>query len=104
MDSNIITSILEIDQKAKDKITQAEQMKNKIIADAKAEEERIINSKVHDADEKLRLIEEEEKKKSQAHLIEIEKKKSEEIEKLNSVYEERHEDWEENIFKAIINS
>ena len=46
MDSSIISSILEIDRSAKEKLAEAEDRKNRIIADAKAEQERIIGERV----------------------------------------------------------
>lgn len=102
MDSNIITSILEIDKKAKEKIAEAEQQKNKIIADAKAEEECIINSKVNAADEKLKELEKEEQRKADERLAEINKEKNEEIKRLDAVYEAKHGEWEDKIYNAII--
>lgn len=101
MDSSIISSILEIDRSAKEKLAEAEDRKNRIIADAKAEEERIIGERVKNADETLKKLEEEEKRKADEKLSAINAEGEKELKRLEEVYEARHEKWEEQIFRAV---
>lgn len=101
---NIIKSILEIDQQARDKIAKAERERNRIIADAKAEEEQLLEMKIKEADDKLAGIKADEQAKADVKLAEIEAERDSEIKRLNQVFEEKHEEWQEKIFKAIIGS
>ena len=103
MDSSIISSILEIDRSAKEKLAEAEDRKNRIIADAKAEQERIIGERVKNADETLKKLEEEEKRKADEKLSAINAEGEKELKRLEEVYEARHEKWEEQIFRAVTN-
>ena len=61
MDENIIQSILEIDKSASEKLAEAEKQRNLIIAGAKEQQEKIIESRITAADETLKEIEEKEK-------------------------------------------
>ncbi len=99
---NIITSILEIEQNAKERLEEAEKKRNQIIADAKAEEENLIKAKIKEAEEKIGQIDSEEKKKTDEKLAEIENSRLEEIKRIDDIYNERHEKWENDIFNAII--
>lgn len=99
---NIITSILEIEQNAKERIAEAELKRNRIIADAKLEEERIINSGIKEADDRIEKINLEEKIKSDKKLAEIEQNGISEINRLDEIYSKHHSDWEEEIFRSII--
>ena len=100
-DCSIISSILQIDRSAKEKLSEAEDRKNRIIADAKAEEERIIGDRVKNADETLRKLEEEEKRKADEKLSAINAEGEKELERLEKVYEARHNEWEEQIFRTV---
>ena len=61
MDENIIQSILEIDKSASEKLAEAEKQRNLIIAGAKEQQEKIIESRIKAADATLKEIEEKEK-------------------------------------------
>ncbi len=102
--ANIITSILEIDQKATDKLLEAEKQKNQIIANAKLEEERLINEKVSATDLKIKELEEEEQIKFDQKLVELEKTKEAEIKSLDTSYQANHTLWGNDIFENIINA
>lgn len=103
MDNNIIANILEIDKNAKDRIAEAENRRNVILAEAKAEEERIIGDKVKAADEKLKQLEEDERRSAEEKIDNINKSGEEEIAALDKKYAERHTEWEDKIFSAVIN-
>ena len=73
---NVIAGILEIENKAKERLEEAEKMKNKIIADAKAERENMLKIKIKEAEEKLGRMDSEEKKRAEERLEETEKARS----------------------------
>ncbi len=100
---NIITEILEIENNAQKRITDAEQQCIQIIADAKAEKENLINNKIQEAENRIKFINSEEQRKAEKNLNEIEKNKQEAIAKLDDIYNSAHIEWEENIFNSIIN-
>lgn len=101
---NIIAGILEIENNAKARLAEAEKMKNQIIAEAKAERETMVKDKIREAEERLGRLDSEEKKKAEDRLTEIEESKNSEIRRLDSVFDERREKWEDDIFSAIVNS
>lgn len=103
MDENIIQSILEIDKSASEKLAEAEKQRNLIIAGAKEQQEKIIESKIKAADETLKQIEEKEKAETDKKLESINADGEKEIERLKKVFDDRHEKWEEDIFHAIVN-
>lgn len=100
---NVIASILEIEQDAQKRLKEAEQKKNSLIADAKAEQEKLIKEKIKEADEKLDKMSMDEKKKAEQKLAEIEETKNNEIKRLDSVFDKKRKKWEDEIFTAIIN-
>lgn len=102
MENNIIASILEIEQNAQKRLEEAEKKKNQLIADAKAEEEKIINDKIKEIEDNLKKIELEEQKKTDERLSEIEKQKADEIKRLDEVFKKKHSEWENAIFGSII--
>ncbi len=99
----IIDSILQIEQDGKERILQAIADKNRIIADAKSEEERLINEGIAAADNQLKQLEDEGCKNSEKLINEIEKAKKEQIDKLNQVFNLNKEKWSDEIFKSIVN-
>lgn len=99
---NIITSILEIEQNAQTRLEEARQKKDKIIAEAEAEREGIISGKLKEAEETARKISLDEKNKTDEKLAEIERKRNDEIKRLDSIYEKHHTEWEDDIFNAVI--
>lgn len=100
---NVIAGILEIENKAKERLEDAEKMKNKIIADAKAERENMLKSKIKEAEEKLGRMDSEEKKRADDRLMEIEQSQKDEISRLDKVFNEKRGVWEDEIFAAITN-
>lgn len=99
---NIITSILEIEQNAKARLEEAVRQRDKIIADAEAEKDRIVAEKIIEAEEKAAQVSLGEKKKTDEKLAEIEAARADEIKRLDRVYEKNHTEWENNIFNAVI--
>lgn len=101
---NIINSILEIEQSGREKLDNAFREKNQIIADAKAEEERIINSRLEEIDKHLKEIEEKEKESADCQLTVIEENMKKEISHLDKVFSEKHDLWVNEIFSAVVNN
>ncbi len=99
---NIITHILEIDQRAKDKLEDAHQQKENIINSAKAEEERIQSDMQKKVDERLSKVEECEKADSDEKIAELEKEKDLKIKQLDDIFNENRETWVENIVSAVL--
>ncbi len=102
MDNNIISSMLKIEQDAKNRLAEAERKKAAAIADAEAEKDRIIRDKIRAAEEEKDKVYSDEKEKTDSKLAEIEKSRNDEIKRLDGIYEKRHEEWEKNIFNAVI--
>ena len=100
---NIINSILEIEQNGRERLENAIKERNQIIADAKAEEEKIINSRLEEVDRHLKELEEKEKLSADSQLSVIEENMKKEIEHLDKVFSEKHDLWINEIFSAIVN-
>ncbi len=103
MDENIIKNILEIDKNAKAKINEAENSYSKIIAEAKAEKKRIVNDGIKEAEKSLKKLEDDERRRTDAELDRLKAKRDEETARLERIFEAHHAEWEENIFRAVIN-
>ncbi|MCM1328042.1 MAG: hypothetical protein NC253_01250 [Ruminococcus sp.] len=100
---DVIASILKIEENAKTRLEEAEKKKNQLIADAKAEQEKLIKDKIKEADEKLNKMSLDEKKKAEQKLAEIEESTKKEIARLDNVFEKSRRKWEDEIFKSIVN-
>jgi len=100
---NIITDILKIESDAQKRLADAEDKCIGIIADAKAEKEKVISLKIEEAKKRIAAINSDERKKAEKKIWEINNNKISEIERIDSIYEVKHSEWEENIFNQIIN-
>ena len=101
---DIINSILEIEKKGKERIDSAMHEKNQIIADAKDSEQKIINDCLSEIDNQLKELEDEKMKSEDNQLSVIKENMKKEIEHLDKIYSEKHNDWVEEIFSAIISN
>lgn len=99
---NIISEILEIDEKAREKLAEADSERNKIIADARAEEARMLEESLKSAEARVAEIEKEEAEKTKLRLIELDAERDAEIKRLDRIFEERKEEWEEKIFQLLL--
>ncbi len=99
---NIITDILKIEADAQKRLADAENESVKIIAAAKAEKEKIINAKIEEAENRIAMINSDEKNRAEKNLADIEQNRISEIERIDNIYNERHIEWEESIFSQII--
>lgn len=99
---DIITQILDIDKKARDKLARAYEEKKQIIIDAEEEREKIKTELLERADHRLELVEAEEKKNADERLCELEKQTKEKIESLDKSFKDNREQWEKDIFNKII--
>ncbi|MBQ2823888.1 MAG: hypothetical protein IJF18_04840 [Oscillospiraceae bacterium] len=99
---DIISSIIEIDRSAKEKIAEAEKQKKKIVDDAAAERKNLIEGKMKEADERLKKMADDERRLADERFAEINKKCDEGIGRLDEIYNSRHKEWEDKIFNAVI--
>lgn len=99
---NIITDILKIEADAQKRLADAEEESIKILADAKAEKENIINAKIQEAENRITMLNSDEKTRAEKTLADIEQNRINEIGRIDNIYNESHTEWEENIFNQII--
>lgn len=100
---NIISDILKIEESACKRLADAEKESIKIIADAKAEKEALINASLQKAKDRINSSNDKEKSRIEKQLYEIEQNKIAEINRINSIYDAHHTEWENKIFEQIIN-
>lgn len=99
---NVINSILNIDSEAKRRLTEAEAKRNQIIADARAEEERIVSECITEADKRLKAIEDNERAEADRKSAAVTAERDKEIARLNEVFEKNHQAWENEIYNSVI--
>lgn len=99
---NIITDILKIEADAQKRLADAEMESIKILAAAKAEKENIINTKIQEAENRITMLNSDEKIRAEKALADIEQKRISDIEQIDMIFDEKHTEWEENIFNQII--
>lgn len=99
---NVIKDILEIDEKARQMITDAERKKDRIIREAQDSESAIKNEVITKANNRIEKIEEIEKSNCDKKLSELNKIRDDKVSALNSIYENEHKNWEDSIFNSIV--
>jgi NAD(P)H-flavin reductase len=104
VEENIISDIIEIDEMAKDKLSDADKKRVQIIATAKSEKDEIINDKLKKTNEKLSAVEKSESQKAAEREAEITENRDAEIKRLDDIFVQKSDKWVEEIVAAIINS
>jgi vacuolar-type H+-ATPase subunit H len=104
LEENIISDIIEIDERAKDKLADADKKRIEIIASAKTERDEIIADKLKKTNEKLAAIEKSETEKADAKNTQIEENQKSEIARIDNIFNEKSSQWVDEIVKAIVNS
>ena len=99
---NVINRILEIDKDACEKLESAEKQKKQIISDAKSEEVKIRQEYLKNADIKITQVDEQEKQIADQKISKIEEEREKDLSRLQSIYEENHISWEQDIFQRIV--
>lgn len=102
MNSDIISSILEIESSAKERISRAEKLKDEIISSAEREEHQISDEQLRRAKEEFRQLTLDERRNADERIAEIKHAGEEEKAVLDKIYEKNHADWADNIFKRVI--
>ena len=102
MNSDIISSILEIESSAKERINHAEKLKKEIISSAEKEERQISDEQLRMAKEQFEKLTLNERRAADEKIAEINSSGEEEKAVLDKVYEKNHADWAEKIFNSII--
>ncbi len=99
---DVISAILEIDNRANEMIEDGKKRRDEILKEAELAEKNVaddINSAADEKIEKFRAEKLEEQRMAQEQ-VDVSLKASKE--KLQSVYDENHEKWENDIVNAII--
>jgi hypothetical protein len=104
LEENIISDIIEIDEQAKDKMSEADKKRIQIIASAKTERDEIIADKLKKTQEKLAAIENNENQKAVDKNKLTEQNKEAELTRIDNIFAEKSEGWIDEIVTAIINS
>ena len=99
---NIINHILEIDEKARKMIVDAQKQKQEILDKAHSSEAVVKKEWLDKAKIRLSNVEESKRAESDEKIFEIEAKKQKRIEKLDKTYNENHMKWEKEIIENII--
>lgn len=99
---DIISAILEIDSKANDMLREGERERDRIIDDAAKSEQNVSIDIKQAADAKIEAFRSQEKDKFLVNRAQIREKLAADKSRLQSVYDENHEKWEEDIFESVI--
>lgn len=99
---DIISAILEIDSKANELLREGENERDRIIDEAAKTEQSVASDIGKAADEKIEAFRSQEKEKYLAKTDSIRKKLSADKARLQKVYDDNHEKWEEDIFLSVI--
>ncbi len=99
---DIISAILDIDNKARLMMKDAERECAEIMQKAAQTEETVRTDIEAEVERKLSAYESAEKAEAEKRLESVEKEKQAELQKLDSAYERSREQWEEKIFNAVI--
>lgn len=99
---NVINRILEIDEKARMMIAEAEKKKQNILNEAHENEQQVKDNFVNKSQEKISKVDEVHKLESNEQIAGIENEKRLKIEKLDKLYADKHAEWEAQILKSIV--
>ena len=99
---NIINRILEIDKQACERIESAEKQKKQIFSDAKVEEAQIRDEHLKKANIKIDEYDQQQKLIADEKIAKIEEEKLKKISDLQSIYDNNHSSWEQDIFQRIV--
>lgn len=99
---SIINQIIEIDEKARQMIADAEKKSKEILDKAHDNEVTVKEEWLERAKSRALKVEEYYRLESEEKIIEINKRKQEKIDKLDKIYNDNHTQWEDEIFKNII--
>ncbi len=99
---NVINQILDIDEKARAMIAEAEEKKQEILKQAHESEGQIKDEFIEKAKAKAVKVEEAQKIESDEKIAEIEQMKQEKIQLLDKTYNDNQEQWKNEIIKNVI--
>lgn len=100
--NNIINRIIEIDKKAKDLISYADKQNEELIESVEKEKKELISNMAKESKEKLETVRKTENEYADSKIQKLIEEKLEAIDKLNQAYEENHQEWEDKIFKRML--
>lgn len=99
---NIINQILEIDEKARKMLADAQKQKQNILDKAHISEAGVKKEWQEKARMRLLSVEETQRADSDEKMLEIDREKQKSIDKLDKTYNENHIKWEKEIITNII--
>ena len=99
---SIINKILEIDENARKKLENAYTTKSQILYEAEQEEDNIKKDVLNRVSGRVAKVEEFEKTTADEKIEKIKNQSYQTIEYINKKFEENHQQWEEDIFKKVI--
>ena len=102
MNGDIISSILEIESSAKEKISHAEKLKKDIIRSAENEKKHIGDDMLQEAKERFKKLTVNERRSNDEKIAEINRRGDEEKARMDAVFKENRLKWEEKIFNGVI--
>ena len=99
---NVINKILQIDKEACQRVEQAKQEKIQILSEAKIEETRIKEEHIKRADDRIDKVDEHEKSLADEKITKIEAEKQQKLAALQTLYDQNHTIWEQDIYRRIV--
>ena len=99
---DIITAILEIDRHAKQRIQKAYEEQNRILHDASAEKVAIHDKIMTRAKSRIEKVETFENESAEKKIKAIIANQEQTIAELDNIYNSNHENWENELYNAII--
>lgn len=98
----ILNRIISIEHKAQDIIEDAENQKRTMFENLKKECSKIKNNIMERQQRRIEIIKQTEQKFADEKMAEIDKSTQESIKKLDCVFNEKKEEWVQNIYNNII--
>lgn len=99
---DVISAILDIDNRANDMIEEGKRRRDEILKEAELAEKNIADDINSAADEKIEKFREEKLSEQRSAQEQLDVSLKESKERLQRVYDENHEKWENDIFSAVI--
>ena len=101
-DDSILTRVVELDRKACAMVEEAQETLDDTLANTERDMERFRQEYTQKAMERIGVVREEEGRASQAELASISQRYQALMEGLEKTYQERHAQWEEEIYQRCI--
>lgn len=101
-DSDILARLVELDKKADAMVEEAQEVLDDTLSHIEEDTEQFRKSCAEKAEQRISAIRDEEGRASQAELENISRRYQTLTEELEKTYQERHTQWEEEIFRHCV--